>query len=163
MKNTFKLFLVLFLIFNIMGSIVVTIVDLYKNRYFQEYENLKSLKNGKLYMTVDFLFIKSGTQDRGSDNGIGSYVIQGTLLSNNSEIELAIGKQEFLGTDLRRQPLYRSKLTGDFFLKNAPEEYYNYKFISFYIGIYLKFSFYIIIGIVIYLTIKHIKNRKYRI
>lgn len=163
MKNIIRLFLVICIIFNIMASVVITFVDVYYNRYFQEYQNLKSFRNEKLYMTDDFLFIERGTQDTGADNGVGTFVVEGILLSNNSKIRLAVGKKEFLGTNLNRQPLYRSKLTGKYFLKNAPKQYYNYEFFSFYTGIYLKFSFYIIIGILIYLTMRYIKKRKYRI
>lgn len=158
-----KLIFIIFIVFNMIASIVITIVDIYSNRYFKEYENLKSFKNKKLYMVDDFLFVERGTQDTGADNGVGIFVVEGILLSDNSRIRLVVGKEDFLGTNLDRQPLYKSKFTGDIFLKNAPKEYYNYELFSFYIGIYVKLTFYIVIGIMTYFIIRYIKKQKYRI
>jgi hypothetical protein len=146
-----------------MTSLIVTVVDIYCGRYFAEYENIKSFKNKKLYMTDDFLFIESGTQDTGPDNGIGLFVVEGRLLSNNSKIRLTVGKEEYLDLNLNKQPLYKSSLTNDFFLRNAPAEYYRDKFISFYSGIYFKASFYLIISFIIYFISRYIKTRRYRL
>lgn len=164
MKNAVKLILIFLVIANILASILITVFSICTNRYFSEYENLKSLKNIELYMSDDFLFIDSVDKDTGTGEGTSMYFdVYGRLLSDNSKVKLKIGEQEFLGTDKERQPLYKSKITGDIFLKDAPQEYYNDQLKSLYAAIYLKFSFYIILGIIIYYTIRYIKNRRYRL
>lgn len=163
MKNVLVIFAVIFAIGNIMISVSVTFFDVYTNQYLKEYENIKSFKNKKLYMANDAIFIERAYEDTGIDNGIPVFVIEGRLSSDNSKIRLAVGEQEYLCSNLDKQPLYRSKLTNNLFLRNAPKEYYKDKFISFYLGIYFKITFYVIIGIVIYICIRYIKVRRYRL
>ncbi|KFF06115.1 hypothetical protein [Flavobacterium reichenbachii] len=163
MKNILQIIGVICLIGNIMISVLVTSLDVYSNRYFREYENIKSFKNTKSNMTTDFLVIERAYQDTGPENGIGTFVIEGELSSNHSKIRLSVGKQEYLGSNLNEHALYKSKLTNDYFLKDAPQEYYNYELCSFYMGIYFKVSFYIIIAILLYFLINYIKARRYRL
>lgn len=164
MKSMTRGFLILAIICNIIVSITITIGSIYSSSYFNEYENLKSLRNKKLYMIDDFLLIKRVFQDTGTGEGMRlSFIVEGTILSDNTKISLRATKLEYLKSNLSKQPIYKSKLTGDFFLKDAPKEYYNSQINSFYINIYFKISFYILMGILIYLTIRFIKNRKYRI
>ncbi|MEN2487602.1 hypothetical protein AAYQ05_07355 [Flavobacterium sp. B11] len=163
MKSILQMIIVIAVIFNVMASLILTALDIYSDRYFAEYENIKSFKNKKLYMTDNFLFIESGTQDTGADNGIGHFVVEGRLLSNNSKIRLIAGKEEYLDLNLNKQPLYKSSLTNDFFLRDAPAEYYRDKFISFYLGIYFKASFYLIISFIFYFILRYIKIRRYRL
>jgi hypothetical protein len=164
MKNNIILLLYFLIFCNAIGSFSITIIDLYYDNYFADYQNLKSFKNKKSYMTDDFMHINRVYWDTGSGKGDShSYDVDGVLLSNNSEIKFTILDEEYLNLNLDKQPLYRSKLTGMYFLKDAPERYYNGQIRGFYLNIYFKISFYIIIGIVIYLIIQHIKNRKYRL
>lgn len=164
MKSIIRIFLVFALICNIIISITITIGSVYTSSYFNEYENLKSFRNKKLYMIDDFLLIKRVSQDTGTGEGMRlSFIVEGKVLSDNSKIKLRVTKLEYLKSDLSKQPIYKSKLTGDFFLKDAPEQYYNSQINSFYLNIYFKISFYIIIGLIIYLIIRYIKNLKYRI
>lgn len=164
MKSIIRIFLVFALICNIIISITITIGSVYSSSYFNEYENLKSFRNKKLYMTDDFLIIKRVSQDTGTGEGMRlSFIIEGKVLSDNSKIKLRATKLEYLKSDLSKQPIYKSKLTGDFFLKDAPEQYYKSLINSFYLNIYFKISFYLIIGLMTYLIIRYIKNLKYRI
>lgn len=163
MKNVLVIFAVIFVIGNIMISTTATILDVYANRYFKEYDNIKSFKNKKLYMANDAMLIERAYEDTGIDNGMPVFVIEGRLLSDNSKVRLAVGEQEYLRSNLDQQPLYRSKLTNTLFLRNAPKEYYKHEFISFYLGIYFKIAFYVIIGILIYIFIRYIKARRYRL
>lgn len=163
MKNVLVIFAVIFAIGNIMMSVTATFFDVYANQYLKEYENIKSFKNKKLYMADDAMLIERAYEDTGIDNGMPVFVIEGVLLSDNSKVRLAVGEQEYLRSNLDKQPLYRSKLTNNLFLRNAPKEYYKDKFISFYLGIYFKITFYVIIGIAVYILIRYIKVRRYRL
>lgn len=164
MKNKLNKLFVFVIICNIIISIVITIGSLCSGSYLSEYENLKSFRNKKLYMIDDFLLIKSVTQDTGTGEGMRmSFLVEGRLLSNNSIIKLRVTKLEFLKPNLSKQPIYKSKLTGNYFLKDAPKEYYNSEINSFCLNIYFKISFYIIVGIMVYIAIQYIKNRRYRI
>ena len=164
MKNAIRILCVFFVFFNVLGSVFLTIKDLYSKKYFNEFENLKNFKDKKLFMTDDFLLINKVYQDTGTGEGMSLYFnVEGTVLSNNSKINLTITKLEYLESSLSKQPLYRSKLTGMYFLKDAPEQYYNSEIRTFYLNIYFKISFYIIIGIAIFLIIQYIKNLKYKI
>ena len=164
MKNGMRIFLVFAIICNITISIIITIGSIYSNSYFSEYENLKSFKNKKLYMVDDFLLIERVSQDTGTAEGMRlSFVVEGKVMSDKSKIKLRTTKLEYLKSDLNKQPLYKSKLTGDFFLKDAPKEYYNSEINCFYLNIYFIVFFYIIIGIIIFITIQYIKKQKYRI
>jgi hypothetical protein len=163
MKNILQIIGVLCLIGNIMISVLVTCLDVYSNRYFREYENIQSFRNKKSYMTTDFLVIERAYQDNGPENGMGTFVVEGELASDRSKIRLAVGKEEYLRSNLNKHALYKSKLTKEYFLKDAPQGYYNYELRSFYMGIYFKVSFYIIIGMLLYILSNYIKARRYRL
>jgi len=163
-----KKILISFLIFafvcNVIISLTITIGSICSHSYFSEYENLKSFRNKKLYMSDDFLLIKKISEDTGTGEGTRlSYLVKGIVLSNNSKLELRVTKLDYLQSSFNKQPLYKSKLTGDFFLKNAPEEYYNSEINSFYVNIYFKISFYLIVGLIVFLVIQYVKKRRYRI
>jgi hypothetical protein len=154
--------LVFAIVCNVIISMTITVGSICSHSYLSEYENLKSLRNKKLYMTNDFLLIKRISQDTGTGEGMRlSYLVQGVVLSTNSKIELRVTKLEYLKPSFTKQPIYKSKLTGDFFLKDAPKEYYDAEARSFYVNIYFKISFYVIFGIIIYLVIQYIKKQKY--
>lgn len=161
MKTIIKGSLIVLVMANILGSVLMTIISICTNRYFSEYENLKSLEHKELYMSNDFLLIEDIYEDKGES--INFFVVKGKLLSNNSKIKLISNRLEYLQSGFSKQPIYRSKLTGDFFLKDAPQEYYSGKIRNFYAMIYLKVSFYIIIAIAIYLTIRYFINRRYQL
>ena len=163
MFNEIKGILFFIFIFLCIGSIGLTILDLVNNRYFKEFENIKSLNNKEKYMDIDYLLIKE-TWDRNENTSEGiRFDIEGTLLSDGSNLKLSVGFKEYIDFNLKYQPLYKSKLTGYYFLKDAPKEYYNGKYRGMYALIVLKFAFYFIITFLIYSLIKYIKNRKYRL
>ncbi|MEN2400081.1 hypothetical protein GKZ90_0009850 [Flavobacterium sp. MC2016-06] len=163
MKDKLKAFLFLIIICNIIMSIATTIFSICSNSYFNEYENLKSFNNKKLHMNDDFLLIDKVYQDSGPEGTNMYFDVEGIILSDNSKVVLNVTKLEYLKENVEKQPLYKSKITGDFFLKDAPKEYYNSEIRIFYFKIYLKFSFYLIIGVIMFFVIRHIKYRKYRI
>ncbi|MCR4031516.1 MULTISPECIES: hypothetical protein [Flavobacterium] len=164
MRKIIQTVLIFTVICNAIIATLLTIIGINSNTYFREYDNLRSLKNKESYMIDDFLVIKRIYKDTGTGEGESlSYTVEGTTTNNNSFVRLEVSKLEYLSNNHEKQPLYKSKLTGDYFLKNAPQGYYNAEMRSFYVNIYFKISFYIIIAIMGYLLIVYLKNRKYRI
>ncbi|NWL02946.1 hypothetical protein DM790_19160 [Flavobacterium collinsii] len=101
---------------NIIISIIITVRSIYTNSYFSEYYNLKSLKNKELYVNNDFLVIKRVFQDTGTGEGTSlAYTVERKILSTNLPINLRVNKLEYLKSDLVKQSIYKSKLTGDYF------------------------------------------------
>jgi len=163
MYNGIKAILFFILFFLCIGSIGLTILDLVNNRYFKEFENIKSLNNKEKYMIVDSLLIKE-TWDRNENTGDGiRFDIEGTLSSDGSNLRLPVGFKEYIDFNLKYQPLYKSKLTGYYYLKDAPKEYYEGKYRGMYASIVFKIAFYFILPFLIYKLIRYIRNRKYRI
>ncbi|WP_298782756.1 hypothetical protein [uncultured Polaribacter sp.] len=142
------------------SSIFITVLDIASNRYLREIKNIKSFNNPEKYMIVDSLLIKQ-TYDRNEGTGdVFRFDLEGVLLSDNSNLNLAVSFSEYVNFNLKRQPLYKSKLTGDYFLKDAPKQYYEGKNRGFYVGIILKIAFYFIIPFLLYHLIKYINTRK---
>ncbi|MFC0777137.1 hypothetical protein [Flavobacterium sp. HJSW_4] len=142
------------------ASSVLTFGSLYTQSYFSEYENLKSFRDKNKYMINHLLLIKRISEDTGTGEGTRlSYLVKGIILGDHSEIELRVTKLEYLKSKLDKQPLYKSKLTGDIFLRDAPLEYYNAQIRSFYFNIYLKISFYIILGLILYKGIGYAREK----
>lgn len=163
MKTILYLILLFLLSALCIGSIAITVLDLVNNRYFKEFNNIKSLNNKEEYMDVDYLLIKQ-TVDRNENTEEGvRFDIRGALLSNNKSLTLKVGHSKFVNFNSELQPLYKSKLTGSYFLKDAPKKYYEIKYRDLYGAIFLKIAFYFILPLLIYRLIKYIKNRKYRI
>lgn len=159
MYNEIKAILFFILFFLCVGSITLTFLDLVNNRYFKEYENIKSLNDKERYMVVDSLLIKK-TWNRNENSGdVIKFDIEGPLSSDGSILRLPVGFKEYIDFNLKYQPLYKSKLTGYYFLKDAPKEYYDGKYRGLYALIILKFAFYFIVPIIIYLGVKYYKNR----
>ena len=145
------------------ASIGITFIDIVSNSYYKEFDNIKSLKNKEEYMTIDYLLIQK-THDRNEATADGiRFDIEGVLISNGSHLRLSVGYKKYINFNLEHQPLYKSKLTGDYFLKNAPEKYYEGKYRGIYGSILLKIAFYFIMPFLIYQLIKYFKNRKYRL
>ena len=153
--------LIFVVIGNVLFSIILTISAIYNDTYFNEFKNIKSFENKELYMTNDFLLINSVYEDTGIDNKMSRFIVKGKLLSNYSPFKMIVNRREYLVSNLSKQPIYKSKLTTDYFLKDASEKYYNSEIRNFYFKIYLKFSFFIIVGFVIFLIVKHLRNRRY--
>jgi hypothetical protein len=157
------IFLSFILFFWGLASIIITVKDVINNEYFKEIDNIKSLNNPEKYMIVDALIITK-THDRDEANGDSiKFDIEGTLVSNGSRLRLAIGYAKYIDFVLKQQPLYKSKLTGRFFLKDAPKKYYEGKYRGLYFFIFLKIAFYPIILFLIHLLIKYQKNKIYRL
>ena len=145
------------------ASIGITIIDIVNNRYYKEFDNIKSLKNREEYMTIDHLLIqKTHDRNEGTADGI-RFDIEGVLMNNGSRLRLSVGYKKYINFNLEHQPLYKSKLTGDYYLKDAPKKYYEGKYRGLYASILSKTAFYFIMPFLIYQLIKYIKNRKYRL
>jgi hypothetical protein len=163
MKGIINLILIFILSVLVIGSISITILDLINKRYFKEFENLKSLNDKEKYMIIDSLLIKQ-TFDRNENTDEGArFDIRGVLMSDKSILTLAVVYPEYIDFNLDYQPLYKSKLTGYYFLKDAPKKYYKQKYRAQYVGIFFKIAFYFAMPFLIYILIKHIRNRRYRI
>ncbi|WP_343587774.1 hypothetical protein [Flavobacterium sp.] len=153
-------FLAFLIVCNVIISTVITIGSLITDSYLNEYENLKSFRNKNKYTVNDVLLIKQISEDTGTGEGTGlSYLVKGITLGNQSEIQLRVTKLEYLKENFDKQPLYKSKLTGNFFLRDAPLEYYNFQTRSWYLAIYFKVSFYVIFGLVLYKGISYARER----
>lgn len=145
-----------------LASIGITIADIINNRYFKEIKNIKSLNNKDKYMSEDLLLI---TEEQYRNPNISEGIrfdIGGVLQSNDSIIYLRIGFPEYIDFSLKYQPLYKSNLTGNYYLKGAPSDYYRGKLRGAYFFILLKIIFYPIFISIIILLIKY-KKRQFRI
>ena len=162
--NPFFYLIFLFLFFVLcMGSITITILDLINDRYFKELNNIKSLNNKEEYMDVDYLLIKQTIDRDVISEGAAKFDISGVLISDKSTLKLSVIYSKYIDFNLEYQPLYKSKLTGCYFLKDAPKVYYEGKLRECYFGVILKIVFYPIIFFILYRCTKYIKNRKYRL
>ncbi|CAA0207976.1 hypothetical protein [Tenacibaculum maritimum] len=146
-----------------LASIFMTINDVINNRYLKEIKNIKSLNNKGKYMTEDLLLITEETHRNPNASETIRFDIEGILQSNDSIISLKIGFPEYLNFDLKYQPVYKSKLTGTYYLKNAPSKYYNGKLRGLCFAILLKICFYPILIIIIIFFRKYYKQRTFRI
>ena len=151
---------IIFFILIMLGvaSVIITAVHLIAGQYFDEINNIKSLDDREKYMTVDYLLIQN---TRDYSEGI-QFDIEGKLMSDGSFLTMDVGRSDRIDFSLEYQPLYRSKLTGDYYLKGAPESYYNGKYRGLYFAIVLKIAAWFIIGWGIFKTIVYVRNRKYR-
>jgi len=141
----------------------MTINDVINNRYLKEVKNIKSLNNKVKYMSEDLLLITRKRYRNENTSETIRFDIEGILQSNDSIISLDIGFPEYLDFNLKHQPVYKSKLTGAYYLKDAPSKYYNGKLRKLYFFIFLKISFYpILITIIIFFS-KYYKQRTFRI
>ncbi|MFD0993569.1 hypothetical protein [Tenacibaculum geojense] len=146
-----------------LASIFMTINDVINNRYLKEIKNIKSLNNKDKYMSEDLLLITE-TRDRNENTSeTMRFDIEGILQSNDSIISLDIGFSEYLDFSLKYQPVYKSKLTGTYYLKGAPLKYYNGNLRELYFFIFLKICFYPIFIFLMYLLKQYYLYRKYRI
>ncbi len=146
-----------------LASIFMTINDVINNRYLKEIKNIKSLNNKDKYMSEDLLLITRKRHRDVNTSETMRFDIEGILQSNDSIISLDIGFPEYLDFTLKYQPVYKSKLTETYYLKNAPSSYYNGKLRGLYFAIFLKICFYPIFIFLMYLLNQYYLYRKYRI
>ncbi|MGG8495180.1 hypothetical protein ACQY1Q_02080 [Tenacibaculum sp. TC6] len=146
-----------------LASIFMTINDVTNNRYLKEIKNIKSLKDKAKYMSEDLLLITGKTYRNENTSETIRFDIKGILQSNDSIINLKIGFPEYLDSNLEYQPVYKSKLTGTYYLKDAPLKYYNGKLRGLYFAVLLKISFYPILITIIIFFRKYYKQRTFRI
>ena len=141
----------------------MTINDVINNRYLKEIKNIKSINNKDKYMSEDLLLITEKTYRDVNTSETIRFDIEGVLQSNDSIVSLKIGFPEYLDFSLKYQPVYKSRLTGTYYLKDAPSKYYKGKLRGLYFAILLKICFYPILITLIIFFIKYYKQRAFRI
>lgn len=157
-----KAILYLILFFLGLASVIVTLKDFASRQYFQEFDNIKSLKHPNKYMSVDTLKInRIYGSDISSSNSL-TKIIEGSLISNNMVLSLGVNSEKYI-YNTSKLVLYKSKLTNRFFLKNAPKNYYRGVIWSLYTTFSLKIIFLILIIFLVYQLIKYQRNKIYRL
>ena len=142
-------------------STLSTLISVFTGRYLREIQNIKSFNNKSLYMDEDFMEIKEmhGRSAALEDQKLLN--IEGFLKSNGNYIKINARDPKFLDLTLELQPLFKSKLSGEYFIKTNNDQYYEeiYRGLCFFI--FLKVFFIIMMGFIVYYLIKYFKNRKY--
>lgn len=146
-----------------LGSIFVTFISIVTNSYFSEIQNIISLNDKEKYMEEDLLKITETYGRNANTSDTIRFDIEGMLQNEGVFIAISVGQSKYLDFKLNYQPVYKSKLSGDYFLKNAPEAYYNGKYRGLYAGIAFKIAFYFILAFFIIKYITYLKNRKFKI
>lgn len=160
MKDKFILIISFLIVSNLFLSFGASVWGILTNSYFDDYNNYISLKKPQKYMEIDtFLFKKIEHHTDLNDSPPGKYIFHGVKQGTDTEVEIVIWKKKYFDSTLDKYPVYKSKLTNDYFLKNAPKGYYRRQNRSFFLGIYLKFSLFPLLGLVIYLFREYKKLR----
>lgn len=155
MKQKMTIILLLIGLFNFFTALVISIIGIINNSYFNDFNNYKSLKNPQTYMEIDTLILKRGYDYTYTNNSPKTFIVYGKLQKHNTEIKMVVGNAEYLDYNLNKFPVFTSKLTNDHFLKNAPNGYYKKQFRSFIMTMYLKLSLFPLIGLIIYIYNKY--------
>lgn len=155
-----KIGIVIIIILGI-ASTIVTFISILTGRYFREIQNIKSLNNKSLYMDEDFMQIKRMHGRNAALEDQKLFNIQGYLKSNGNYIKIDARDPKFLDLDLESQPLLKSKLSGEYFIKTDNNQYYEEIYRGLYFFIFLKGFFIVMIGFIAFYLIKYFKNRKY--
>ena len=157
----FKIFLVLIflLLANLMFSVALSVYGLATDSYLNDYYNYQSINNPQKYMIIDTLEYKDSKEYRSSSNNMGTFVVYGVLKSQNTDLRIVVGNQKHFDHSLYNYPIFKSKLTGDFFLKNAPDDYYNDEIVSFLMTMYFKISLFPLIIFIIFLYRKYYRQK----
>ena len=142
-------------------STLSTLISVFTGKYLREIQNIKSLNNKSLYMDEDFMDIKSTHGRNAALDDQKLFNIQGYLKSNGKYIKINARDSKFLDFTLELQPLLKSKLSGEYFIKTNNDQYYEEIYRGLYFFIFLKVFFIIMMGFVVYYLIKYFKNRKY--
>ena len=136
-------------------SIFMTLKDIVTNQYFIEFDNIKSLKYPNKYMeTYKMKVERIFDSDPSSSDSMGKF-IEGNLLSDGSHVIIGFYSENTLNSSLDYQPVYKSKLTGKYYLKGAPKRYYSGIIRGQYFSIFLKIVSYFILIFLAYKLIKY--------
>ena len=152
---------IIIIVFLGIASTLVTVISVVTGKYLSDIQNIKSLNNKSLYMDEDFMQIKRMHGRNAALEDQKKFTIEGYLKSNNNYIKLNASDPKFLDLTLELQPLYKSKLSGRYFVKTNNDEYYEKIYRGLYFFIFLKVLFIIMMGFIVYYLIKYFKNRKY--
>ncbi|QLE01129.1 hypothetical protein HX109_05955 [Galbibacter sp. BG1] len=163
MNNNIKLLIICALVVNFMFSIVLTITGLVSGTYLNDYKNYLSLKNPEVYMEIDSLKFLDAYDNVSSRRYLGNYEIDGVLVKKEQKMKIIIGKEKYFNFNIEKHAVYRSKLTKDYYLKDAPIAYYNSELRSFIMTMYFKISFFPLLGVAVYFAITLIKEYRFRI
>lgn len=155
-----KIGVIIILILGI-ASTIVTLVDVASGRYLREIQNIRSLKYRSLYMIEDSMKIEKTHGRNAALEDQERFDIIGHLSSNGQYLKINASDPGFLDLSLTFQPLLKSKLSGDFFIKTDNQAYYKEIYRGLFFSLFLKCFFFVVIGLVIFLVIKYLKNRKY--
>lgn len=158
-----KAIILLLLFFLGLASIIVTFISVITGSYLSEIHNIISFNDKEKYMENDFLMIEKTYTRTGGSSDVSRFDIKGTLKSNGTSIFLNASYSKYVNFELEYQPLYKSKLSGDYYLKGAPENYYKGIYRELYGLIVLKITFYFILAFLIVQYRKYLKNRKFKI
>ena len=152
MKNKLKLIFLFLGITVFIFSFFVSVWSLLTGNYFNDYNNYKSLKRPLIYMETDTLLLeKIENYNNLNDNTPGKEIVYGILTSSKKYIKIVIGKQEYLNCISFKCPIYKSKLTKDYFLKDASTNYYQYQYRSFFITMILKIILFPMLFMILYI------------
>ncbi len=143
------------------ASTFVTVIDVFSGKYLREFQNIRSFRNKSLYMIEDSMTIE---KTHGRNAALGDqerFDIIGYLNSNGNYIKINASDPNFLDLSLKSQPLLKSKLSGDFFIKTNNQNYYKEIYRGLYFSLFLKCFFFIVISCLITSLTKYLRNRKY--
>ncbi len=152
-----KIGLVILILLGI-ASTIVTIIDVFSGKYLREIQNIQSLRNVDLYMIEDHMVIKKTFDRNAALNDQERFDIVGTLMSNGEYIKINASDPSYIDLSQKSQPLLKSRLSGDIFIKTKNENYYKEIYRGLYFSLFLKFFFFVV---VVFISIKYLKNRKY--
>ena len=144
-----------------LASTLTTLISVFTGKYLSEIQNIKSLNNKSLYMDEDFMQIE---EMHGRDAALEDqqlFNIQGYLKSSGKYVKINARDSKFLDLSLEYQPLLKSRLTGEYFIKTNNSQYYEEIFRGLYFFIFLKVFFIVMMGFVVFYVVKYFKNRKY--
>ncbi|WP_273274433.1 hypothetical protein [Maribacter polysiphoniae] len=146
------------MIANFLISLLTSVFALVGGKYFDDYENYKSLKNKDIYMEIDTLSLLR-TREKRSTSGstTRTFIIEAVSDRYKNKIELSMANKKYFNFN-SRFAVYRSKLTNKYFLKNAPSDYFKGQYFSVFAGLYFKISFFPLLGFVIYLFTNYKKS-----
>jgi len=161
MASTIKKIGIVIIIFLGIASILVNVISMVTGTYLSDIQNIKSFNNKSLYMDEDFMQIIEMHGRNAALNDQERFDIQGYLKSDGSYIKINASDPKFLDLSLEWQPLFKSKLSGMYFVKTDNDQYYNEIYRGLYFFVFLKIYFIVILAFVAYYFIKYIINRKY--
>ncbi len=160
MKNIFIIVAFFLLFSNLISSVGITIWGIVLNNYCDDYLNYKSLKYPSRYMDVDTLVFKKLQNYTNLENSPpGKFILHGNLKNTSELVKIVIIREEYIDKTKDKYAVYKSKLTRDYFLKDAPSGYYTRQNRSFFLGMYLKLSLLPILILVGYLFMEYKKMK----